>query len=300
VCTACGSGHVEQAFVAGDWYLGSTPGPVWYSRCGQCGTVFAAPQPDDDTLARAYASTYGPHSRPSLVERLGEPLARREAERLLALSNPSRLLLDLGCGRGTFLRRMRRAGWTGPMLGLEPAKEVAQQTSRELGIPVEVGNLEDVDLEANSAGTVVLRHVLEHLRDPRSTLVRIAGILERGGSLYLATPDARALAASLFGRFWHGYDPPRHLFAFTSNGVRRLLESTGFEVVEESWRFSPQMWTGSLRHALSRGKSRRWASLLGHDLNPIVAVPAVAAAGLEVALHRSTMYAVVATRAGRG
>jgi hypothetical protein len=61
------------------------------------------------------------------------------------------------------------------------------------------------------------------------------------------------------------------------------------------------MWTGSLRHVLSgRGeRGRSWGRWLAHDLNPLVAVPSVAAGAVEVALDRSTMYAATARRSPR-
>jgi SAM-dependent methyltransferase len=182
------------------------------------------------------------------------------------------------------------------MCGVEPAPNVASETARRLGVPVQTGSLEDMDVADGSMGTVVLRHVIEHLRDPREAIARVRGVLEPGGFVYVATPDARALAAKIFGRYWHGYDPPRHLFAFTRDGLRPLLSTEGFEVVDERWYFAPQMWTGSLRHALGRGRRPGWVAIAGNDLNPIAAVPAVMGATLEVALHRSTMYAVTARR----
>jgi SAM-dependent methyltransferase len=258
------------------------------------------PQPDDETLARAYATpTYGPYkTSQSLIERLGERLAQREADRLARYADVSSSLLDVGCGRGGFLRRLRRAGWTGEIRGLEPDPTMAEFTRRELGVPVEIGTLDDVELEPGGQGTVVMRHVIEHVRDPRETLARIGAAIARGGTLYVATPDARALAASVFRRYWHGYDPPRHLFAFTSTGLRKLLDSSGFEVVDEHWDFAPQMWTGSLRHAVGRGREDRQsvAKIVGNDLNPLAVIPAVVAAAAESALRRSTMYAATATR----
>ena len=296
-CIACGAPSLRPLFTARDWYLGVVPGTFDYERCDVCGTVAIAAQPDDDVLALAYAKTYTPHSaRRGLVERVGEPLAQREARRLLQHADPSRAVLDVGCGTGRFLERLRRAGWRGRMVGVEPAPDVALDTSGRLGIEVYAAALEDSDIEPGSFGTIVLRHVIEHVRAPHATLRRIRDLLEPHGVLYLATPDARAFAAAFFGRYWHGYDPPRHLFAFSRDGVRRLLVAEGFKIVDERWDFSPQMWTGSLRHALGRGRRSRWAAIAGHDLNPLAAIPAVVAAGAEVALHRSTMYAATARR----
>jgi SAM-dependent methyltransferase len=296
-CVACGALSPERFFDASDWYLGAVDGTFTYVRCVRCGTVMMMPPPSERLLAAAYAETYSPYSaRRSLVDRLGEPVAQREATRLASLAATTRAVLDVGCGTGRFLERLRRAGWRGPMQGVEPAADVAAETARRLGIPVHSGELDELDVEDGSIGTVVLRHVIEHLRDPRMALARVRSLLEPGGLVYVATPDARALAARVFGRYWHGYDPPRHLFAFTRDGLRALLAAEGFGLVEERWDFAPQMWTGSLRHALGRGRRPRWVSIAAHDLNPLAAAPAVVGAAIEVAVHRSTMYAATARR----
>jgi SAM-dependent methyltransferase len=256
-----------------------------------------AHQPSDRVLRASYAESYSPfNARPGLAQRLGERLAQREASHLVSLVDPSKEVLDVGCGTGRFLERLLRAGWRGRMSGVEPAANVASETARRLGVPVRTGSIEEMDVAEGSIGTVVLRHVIEHLRDPGEALARVRSTLEPGGFAYVATPDARALAAKIFGRYWHGYDPPRHLFAFTRDGLTSLLDSEGFDVVAERWYFAPQMWTGSLRHVLGRGRRARWATIVANDFNPLVAVPAAVGATLEVALHRSTMYAVTARR----
>jgi SAM-dependent methyltransferase len=294
-CISCGASSPQPFFEASDWYLGAVDGTFHYVRCTNCGTVMLAPQPGERVLRASYAESYAPFTaRPRLAERLGERLAQREGSYLVSLVDPLRAVLDVGCGTGRFLERLRQAGWRGPMSGVEPAENVATETARRLRVPVKTGSIEDLDVADGSTGTVVLRHVIEHLRDPRQALGRVRSILEPGGFVYVATPDARALAARIFGRYWHGYDPPRHLFAFTSEGLGMLLAAEGFEVVGERWFFAPQMWTGSLRHALGRGRRPRWAAVAGNDFNPLAAAPAVVGAGLEVALHRSTMYAVTA------
>jgi SAM-dependent methyltransferase len=287
------------AFEASDWYLGRAPGTFVYWRCTGCSTVFVDPQPDDETLSAAYAADYGPlQAQQGTISRLGERLAQREADRLARLADRATPLVDIGCGTGAFLRRLQRAGWEGPMQGFEPDEAAARHAETQTGVPVTTGTLEAMELQPDSVGTVVMRHVIEHLREPVAALDRVRAVLAPRGVLYLATPDARALAARVFGRYWHGYDPPRHLFAFTSEGIRRLLARTGFTVIDEQWQFSPQMWTGSLRHTLNRGHRRRWAELAGNDLNPLAAAPAVVAATAEVALHRSTMYGVTARTNG--
>ena len=295
-CVACGTADLQPFFVGSDWYLGAVAERFPYLRCPACGTVAAEPPPTPETLARAYAAVYPPLGRPGLLERILEPLARREAGRVVRAARPEGELLDVGCGPGRFLERLRASGWTGPLRGLEPDERAAARAATVDGVSVRVGGVDALGEESPALSAVVLRHVIEHVPDPLQVLRDLHALLAPGGVLYLGTPDARALSARVFGRYWHGYDPPRHLFAFTAEGIRALLGRAGFTVEREHWDFAPQMWTGSLHHALARGRNPRWVSLVTSNLNPVVAAPAVAAAAVERALGRSTMYAVLARR----
>lgn len=299
-CTACDRAELEPFFVGSDWFLGAVDAEhrFPYVRCTACGSVAAHPVPPPEILERAYAAAYFPSDRPGLLERLLEPLARREARRVVTAARSEGELLDVGCGPGKFMLRLRATGWTGPMRGLEPDARAAERASDVLGMPVRVGGVEALGEEPPGLSAIVLRHVIEHVPQPLDALREVRSLLAPGGVLYLGTPDARTLSARVFGRYWHGYDPPRHLFAFSAEGIRALLERAGFAVEREYWDFAPQMWTGSLHHALSRGRERRWASVLTSNANPVAAIPAVVGATLERALGRSTMYAVLARPSG--
>lgn len=297
-CVACGSGDVRPFFVGSDWYLGAVDVAERfpYARCAACGTVAAEQVPTPETLNRAYANAYFPPAQPSPLERLLEPLARREARRVVEAAKDGELL-DVGCGTGKFLVRLRESGWTGPMRGLEPDLASAERANAIPGVSVRIGGVEHLQEEPGGLAAVVLRHVIEHVPEPLQVLSDIRSLLAPGGVLYLGTPDARTLSARVFGKYWHGYDPPRHLFAFTAEGMRALLERAGLAIERERWDFAPQMWTGSLHHALARGRNPRWVSLLTSNMSPLVAAPAIAGAAVERALGRSTMYAVLARRA---
>jgi SAM-dependent methyltransferase len=295
-CAACGEQGRTFAFRGSDWYVGAASGSWDYYECVRCRSVYADPQPSDAELDAAYSASYGPYSgKPSLIERLGEPLAQREAVWLAALSDPTGLLLDVGCGRGAMMRRARKGGWTGPIRGFEPSEDVARHTSQTLGVRVDVAPVEALPADAGPAGTIVLRHVIEHVRDPVTALVMLGDHLEPGGVIYVATPDRRALAAAVFGRHWHGYDPPRHLYAFPAGAVRLMLRTAGFEPLAERWDFAPQMWSASLHHRLADSRLARWAPLSGLN-NPLVGVPAGLLGAVEWLLRRTTMYGVAARR----
>jgi SAM-dependent methyltransferase len=280
--------------VGRDWALGAAPGVQPYVRCTACGTFFAHPQPSDEVLAAAYPASYGGYAERTALERLLEPLARVEARQLIAHADPGGSLVELGCGSGRFLERLRESGWKGRLSGVEPDAGAARATAARLGIPVEVARAEDAALTPGGHDVVVLRHVLEHVRQPGELLGLVRERLARGGLLYVATPDPAALAARVFGRWWYGWEVPRHLTVFSTGGLAGLLARHGFEVVEERRHYAPQMWSNSLRLALDRGRGSRWARVAAHPLNPLVGVPAAALGAVELPLRRSTMYSVLA------
>lgn len=297
-CPACGAPSTEPAFAARDWALRAAPGEFAYRRCRACRSVFADPQPDETVLASAYSTTYANYREErSIVERLAEPLAEREARRVVRSANHEGELLDLGCGTGRFLERLRRVGWPGPLSGAEYSAATARDASVRLGIPIREGTAETFDVPAGSLSAVAMRHVIEHLRDPAAVLDRVHRALRPGGLLYVATPDARALSASVFGRWWWGWEVPRHLVVFSSEALRRTVERHGFRIADEWWAFAPQMWNASLLLLLDRGRGRRWPYLVANMLDPLATGPAVILAGAEVALRRSTMYGLLAHRA---
>lgn len=298
-CPACRSSRTTHAFRVGDCSLRTLPDEFDYRRCEACGSVFADPAPDEQTLATAYGSAYGNYQgQRGLVERLAEPLLRREAAWVVARAagaagHPA---LEIGCGTGRFLERLQATGWSGPITGVEYSPDVARETARRTGFDVVPGTAEDTGFGRAPYGVIVLRHVIEHLRDPHAVLRRCAEALHPDGVLYVATPDARALAAKAFGRRWWGYEVPRHLVVFASPALVSAAREAGLQPVAERWAFAPEMWNASLYLALDRGRGLGWTRRATSLLNPLVTGPAFVAAGAEVALRRSTMYGVLLRR----
>ena len=282
---------------ATDWWLGTTTRWFTNKRCADCGVVSMIPQIDDETLAKAYPQSYQPHAgRAGLLYRIFDPLLQGEAVRLTRLADPRRPLVDVGCGGGDFLGRLRRAGWSGRLSGVEPGSAAAERVRQTLQIDVAEAGLHNAVLPSASAGTIVLRHVIEHVRDPEAGIARVAAALEPGGCAYVATPNIRALGARAFGRFWCGSDPPRHLHCFTDGALRAMLGRHGLVPIAEFHDFSPHLALLSLRQALGRAERPRWAALAAARYCPPAAAIALVGGLAEVALRRASQYGVIARR----
>jgi SAM-dependent methyltransferase len=156
------------------------------------------------------------------------PSRRRRYERLVRdLPAPQKAgarLLDVGCGNGEFLVRMRDIGWT--VAGQEPDPNAARVV-RELGIEVSQQPLAAGSFSA-PFDAITLHHVIEHVHDPIELLVACRELLAPGGRLWLATPNAESFAAQRFGRDWLALDCPRHLVVFTRRSLEFALQRAGF------------------------------------------------------------------------
>jgi SAM-dependent methyltransferase len=140
--------------------------------------------------------------------------------------NPQALIVDVGCGRGDYLKLMRDLGWK--VLGIELNPVVANIT-RNKGIPVFQGTLNDAKLTEGSADFVTLSHVIEHLPEPLMVIDEVFRILKNCGKLVIHTPNAQSLCHQVFRKNSYHLDPPRHLFIFSPKSIKLLFERSKFK-----------------------------------------------------------------------
>jgi len=77
----------------------------------------------------------------------------------------------------------------------------------------------------------VMWDVLEHLPRPQETLREIHRILKTEGVLIFRLPQFDCWERKVFGPYWAGWDPPRHLAVYSGEHLRRLLGESGFKMI---------------------------------------------------------------------
>ncbi len=196
-------------------------------RCGDCGFEFVAPTPSSAELAAYYDRSYAvPLERYAAA---GERNAARiaDVERLC----PARgRLLEFGASYGHSLALARDRGWE--VTGVELSPTASEYARAHFGLTVFNCDLADAPLTEASFDAIVGWHVLEHVRDPRDQLLRLARLLKPGGVLALRVPNIASFGARAAGEWWPWMCPPAHLWFFSSQTLPRLLRDCGFEVNE--------------------------------------------------------------------
>jgi SAM-dependent methyltransferase len=138
-----------------------------------------------------------------------------------------RRLLDVGCASGLFLEAMQSyRGWQ--IEGVELNEIAARTTSERLGVPVFAGPFERAKYADGTFDAITMWDVLEHLHEPLYSLREIRRILRPGGVLFVRVPNAASYVARMCGRYWSGYDLPRHMTLFTPRTLGRALAQAGF------------------------------------------------------------------------
>lgn len=215
---------------------------VW--ACLACGTSFLHPVPTAERLATFYPETYwiGPSDREPTAGATGGLL---ETYRRFVLRDHVRFVgkvaadqraagiavkvLDIGCGDGSFLEALGEREATGMDLSKTALRAVAARGFRAVH-----GTLDACPLPPASFSLVTAFHFLEHVHPIGPVLDAMRALLAPGGELVVQVPNADSWQAKLLGRWWGGYDVPRHLVNYSARTLRATLERHGFVVTAEN------------------------------------------------------------------
>jgi 2-polyprenyl-3-methyl-5-hydroxy-6-metoxy-1,4-benzoquinol methylase len=206
--------------------------------------------------------------------RAAELVAEWKASRRAARGTPapgtpsdSGRVLDVGCGRGHLLTAMAQRGWEcyGTELSAFPGDERPQPPGAGR-VTILRGAVEDLPLEHAFFDIVSIWHVLEHVRNPSTTLQTIARTLKQGGVLALAVPNYSSLQRIVFGKHWFHLDCPRHLYHFRRDLLLNWLDEYGLTVEKVGTFSAEQNLFGFVQSALNVIFHRRRPNAFYHLL----------------------------------
>lgn len=149
-------------------------------------------------------------------------------------------VLDVGCGRGDFLRHVYRTRPDAQLTGIDFAPNQHETIRFLQGDIIEIDILERFDV-------VVSLSVIEHVADCVAFARRMAELTKPGGATVVNTPNEASILYAL-GRAGRSLGIPlafnrlysrHHLHHFTPKSLRRLLESHGLRVSEHVMHNAP-------------------------------------------------------------
>lgn len=137
-------------------------------------------------------------------------------------------LLDFGCGAGGFLDIARSHASRVDGIELEKA---LQSRFKDKGLNV-FSNLEAAKKNGAKWDLITAFHVVEHLPDPKNTLIEIANLLSDAGELIIEVPNSDDILLSLYENkefqnftYWS-----QHLFLYNQKTLTELMIQSGFKL----------------------------------------------------------------------
>lgn len=156
----------------------------------------------------------------------------------ICVARSNQVVIDFGCGDGSFLRSLRIRGYEGRLIGVESSEEGRKATREQLekfrGMPFEVlQDLSEVELVEPSFVVVVCLHVVEHLQNPGDYFRKLLGMSDvllleaplEGGFLYRRK-------VSKLERANDGRNPWGHINFWTASSFFRFLRENGAIVMQ--------------------------------------------------------------------
>jgi SAM-dependent methyltransferase len=139
-------------------------------------------------------------------------------------------MLEVGSGTGLFLEEALRSGnWQ--VVGVEPSEHAASYSRENLGAEIIQALFSEAEFPPACQeyfDAVAFWNVFEHLYNPISDLRKAHGLLKPGGWLVIGLPNVESWEQRIFGKYWVGWDLPRHLYLFPQPALRAILEREGF------------------------------------------------------------------------
>ncbi|RYY61988.1 MAG: class I SAM-dependent methyltransferase [Chitinophagaceae bacterium] len=256
-CPVCDSSSITYALDATDNTVSREKFAIW--ECGSCTLRFTQDVPSADTIGPYYKSEeYISHSNTtrgainSLYHRVRQ-VTLGNKRKLIARETPggTGLLLDVGSGTGAFAGEMKKHGWN--TTGLEPDPEARKIAASDYGI-----QLGDMDLFYQlqpGFNAITLWHVLEHVHELHRYVARLRELLSPDGRLFIAVPNYTSLDAQQYKGSWAAYDVPRHLYHFSPQSVRVLMEKNGLKVREHRPMWYDSFYISLLSSRIKTGRT---------------------------------------------
>ena len=235
-CSFCGSDRADEVLLLRD-YAFDLEGEFPLVRCSECGLLYLRERPAPAEIGSYYPEAYLPYKKaideePWRLVRWVRRWNTRKYRRVVEAFSPRvpGAVMDVGCSTGIFLTEMQHAGWE--IYGVEPNAGAGEYARRRLGQGVLTGTLDQVAFPDGTFVAITFWDVLEHTPDPRHAIHLARRLLEDNGIIVIAVPNYASLDRHLFGRYWVGYDAPRHFYVFTASVLTKMLEEAGFTIAE--------------------------------------------------------------------
>jgi SAM-dependent methyltransferase len=232
-------------------------------RCMHCGLIFTDPMPDDKTITEFYQGFL--FDKPN-VNKLKSKVTNRKKELLATIGLTEKAcsgksFFDYGGGTGLTYAVARECGFETYYYDID--NQAIQFAKNNLELKTE-SIISEPEKDSRKFDIIMCDNVIEHVKNPDVLIRMLFNKLVAGGVLIFKTPRASNtetllifsvwflvyLKKVIFGndlktsidaifvhRYWHA-EPPRHLFAFSDESMKLLVQKNcgnDCEIITDSY-----------------------------------------------------------------
>ena len=223
-------------------------------KCNNCGLIYTNPRPKQKVISDYYPDEYWDtnENREDNFEKKLKKIVHKVINGIYYQfkipSEYSGKVLDIGCGDGKGLYKLKNEGWE--TYGVEISELAIEYARKMRHLNIFNGFVEDAMFEDEFFDVIILSQVLEHLPNPLSTLKEINRILKNDGLLIISIPNVESFDAKHFKKYWTGWELPRHFYHFSPLSVELLLNKAGFDILKKEFDNNPNIFLSSFKYVL--------------------------------------------------
>lgn len=263
-CIFCGHGAASDVVIRENGYDGR--------QCRACGLVYVSPRPRLEAIIDLYGHNEAHVSASShLAAGYSKRLYARNALGIIRRHAREGDLLEIGAGAGHFLDEARRLGFRPRAIEFNGIQ--ANYIRNTLGLECASQPLSSTPFPGVAFDVIYHCDVISHLYDPIGEFRDMHRALRPGGLLVFETGNIGDIAPRHYALF-RKFQYPDHLFFFGRENLARLLEMTGFELVEiHGYAIQLDLLLERSRHRLRRLARRLLRGSSGHEPTGVAQAP---------------------------
>jgi len=233
-CPACDSDRKRKGFKKFN---------LEYVECIDCKTLYVSPRPTQENINNYFVESAAIgfwHShvvKESLKGRIGHlfrPRAIWVANLTEQYFEKPMVFVDVNSMYNEFLEEIDELGLFKDKIILEPAIDIAEYIKEEKGFKVINKSIMSVDSNEINANAVTAFAVVDRVFNPEIFLKAVRSILVERGLLFFTTTTISGFDLQVLWQNSKTIFPPDHINLLSIEGIVKLLERCGFEIIELS------------------------------------------------------------------
>lgn len=153
-------------------------------------------------------------------------------------------VLEVGCGRGYFLKKLSRRY---KPIGLDISEDMLSSITDQASVPLFRGTAEKLPFKSNSFSAVIAFDVIEHLEYPEYFFEEASRVLRNSGFLFISTPNPESFGSRIkqgkvglkrnlpLARnfMWFGWRDDTHINIRKRSEWKKLMTKNGLSVMRD-------------------------------------------------------------------